>query len=257
MLELMVVVAILLVLGGIAYPVYTSIRTKSHLTTAMDRMRGLGSALKTFVSQNNDEFPAEDTVGPDDWTAVKKPEAQLTWYNALPKILNHQSPADYANANRTQDFFHKDNILHLPGATYPKSGRNVRPYFAMAYNTKLHRKTRSDEDPNAAKPVLKMAGLRDPVRTVVFLEQGMPGEKAAHPAISANSDYDGSCKASAKSFVTRYGGKGVLLFADGSAVTVSANELLTPTGAIIWDAASAANQSLKYIWTPDPMEDPN
>jgi prepilin-type N-terminal cleavage/methylation domain-containing protein len=257
LIELLVVLAIITVLGSIAYPVITTLQANAHMATAMKRMEGLGSALKTYVSQNDGYLPAEDTTGPDDWAAVRKPEAQNTWYNALLRILNEKSPADYANMNRTADFFRKESFLYLPGARYPESGRNVRPYFAIAFNTKLHRKTRSEQGSDPKKPDLKMAGIQQPSRTILFLEQGLPGEAAAHPSISANSDYDGSCKASAKSFVTRYRTKGVLAFADGHAEPVTANDLLTPTGAIQWDATSAANQSLKYIWTPDPMEDPN
>jgi prepilin-type N-terminal cleavage/methylation domain-containing protein len=259
LIELLVVIAIIAILAGIAFPVLMSIRNNANLAEATDRMKNLGSALNSYVAANNGELPSEDTVGVDDWSAVVRPEAQQAWYNALPKILGQNSPADYVNQSRISAFYQKDNILFLPGAKYPESNRTVKPYFAIAYNTKLHRKDPSQEDSGSSggKPVVRMANILQPLRTVVFLEQGLPDEPAAHPAISVSSDYDGSCKGSAKSFVTRYKGKGLLTFADGHTEPASATDLLTPTGAIIWDAISAANHALRFIWTADPMEDPN
>jgi hypothetical protein len=49
----------------------------------------------------------------------------------------------------------------------------------------------------------------------------------------------------------------VIAFADGHGDLISATKLLTSSGAIIWDANSAASNSLGIIWTPDPKEDPN
>jgi prepilin-type N-terminal cleavage/methylation domain-containing protein/prepilin-type processing-associated H-X9-DG protein len=257
LMELLVVIAIIAILAAIAYPVIMGMRSNAYKAEATQRLGALGSALKSYVALNNGDLPSEDSTGVDDWTVVKKPEAVQAWYNALPKILNQKSPADYANEGRTDLFYQKENILYLPGAVYPEKDRKIRPYFAICINTKLHRKEASGDDGDRKKRTVKMAGILQPERTVMFLEQGLPGETAAHPAISVSSDYDGSCKGSAKSFVARYKGKGVIAFADGHAELVAAKDLLTETGGIIWDATLASSNGLRYIWTPDPQENPN
>lgn len=256
-MELLVVIAIIGILAAIAYPVIMSMRSNSYKAEAVQRMAALGTASKNYAAENDGLLPAEDSVGVDDWTVVQKPEADRAWYNALPKLMNQTSAGQYAAQGRYDDFYRKENVLFLPGATYPGKERKRRPFFAISINTKLHRKDRTTGEDDPKKPDLKMAAILVPERTVMFIEQGLPDEPAAHPAISVASDYDGSCKGSAKSFVTRYKGKGVVAFADGHTEVVGAKDLLTETGGIKWDAQSAATNGLSYIWTPDPKDNPN
>jgi prepilin-type N-terminal cleavage/methylation domain-containing protein len=259
LMEILVVIAIIVILAAIAYPIIMSARTNANKAEAINRMKALATAVGNYAAQNNGELPAEDAPGPDDWEVARKPEAQKAWYNALPKAMGQKSVADFVNEDRTAAFYERENVLYLPGAQYPEGKKLVKPYFAIAINTKLHRKEK-DSAPSSTdskKRDVRYGNIEKPERTVLFLEQGMPGEPTAHESISGKSDYDGSCKGSAKSFVARYRGLGVIAFVSGNCELVNAKQLLTPTGAIIWDAESAATNSLGFLWTPDPKEDPN
>lgn len=124
------------------------------------------------------------------------PENATAWYNALPNLLHQKSVALYASDPR--EFYSKENVLFLPGAQYPDSDRRLaRPLFAIAINTKLQRKKDGPEKS------VKIQQIANPSRTVLFLEQGLKGEKKAMPQQPA---YDSSPKGCAKSFVARYNG---------------------------------------------------
>ena len=94
--------------------------------------------------------------------------------------------------------------------------------FAIAINTKLQR-----NDANKQKSV-RMVQISNPARTVLFLEQGLKGEKPK--AMPQQPAYDGSPKGSAKSFVARYNGLGVITFVAGNAETVEGRIFLKTTG---------------------------
>ena len=225
LMEILVVVAIILVLAAIAFPTFWTIQNRAHKTTAMNHMKELGSAAGVFISENDQQLPAEDAKGTDTWAAAALPDNAKAWYNALPVILGHKSVAQYAP--NPQAFYSKENILFLPAAQYPESDRRLaRPIFPIAINTKLQRK-----NANGEKSV-KYPQITNPTRTVLFLEQGLKGEKKAMP--QQLGSYDGSPKGSAKSFVARYNGLGVLTFCDGHAETVEGKGILEENGMFKW-----------------------
>jgi type II secretory pathway pseudopilin PulG len=240
-MEILVVVAIIMVLAAIAFPVYTTVKMRSNKAEALNMMRQLTGAAGTYAAQNDGELPKEDAKGTDSWQAAADPLNAKAWYNALPKILGKKSVGEYANEPRA--FYTKDNLLFLPGATYPENDKKlVRPLFAVAINTKLQRK-----DADGVKPTLKVMNVAEPARTVLFLEQGLPDEKKA---IAMQNKYDGSCKGSARSFVARYGNTGLLGFVDGHVETVDPKDILTETGKFPFPVTD-------IVWTRTPDEDPN
>jgi prepilin-type N-terminal cleavage/methylation domain-containing protein/prepilin-type processing-associated H-X9-DG protein len=246
LMEVLVVIAIILVLAAIAIPAISSFQTRAHKAQALNRMKELGSASSAYVVSNNGDLPQEDAKGTDTWQAAADPENSKAWYNALAKQLNRRSVGDYAHTPR--EFYTKDCFFFLPGATYPESDKKLRqPLFAFAINTKLQRK-----DTDGKKPPLKLANVMSPANTALFMEQGLPDEKSDGGAdIQRKSNYDGSPKGSAKSFVGRYGGKGFILFVDGHAEEFKPNDLLTETGEFPFPPAGGV------IWTRSPEEDPN
>jgi len=242
-MEALVAVAIILVIVAIGFPVYTIMRQRANKQVALKTMKDLGSGLTSYVAQHSGVLPAEDASGTDSWKNAAKPEANEAWYNAIPRQVGRKGVGDYADSPR--EFYTKDSIIFLPGATYPESDKKLRePLFAIAFNTKLQRR-----DADGRKKPTKQADITNPVRTVIFLEQGLPDEPKTLQ-IQTKKDYDGSCKGSAKSFVGRYGGKGVLVFFDGHAEVVDANDLLTEIGTIPYPQSTV-------IWTCNPEENPN
>ena len=240
-MELLVVIAIIVVLAAIAFPVYSTVRQRSNKAAALNVMRQLASATAAYMSQNDSELPREDAKGTDDWMAAADPLNVKAWYNALPKLLGMKTVGEYANFPR--DYYTKQNLLYLPGATYPEGDKKlVLPLFAVAINTKLQRK-----DAEGDKHPVKYGQITNPAKTVLFLEQGLPDEKKSVPT---QNKYDGSCKGSARSFVGRYGGQGVITFVDGHAEVADPAELLTETGRFPFPPEGVH-------WTRSADEDPN
>jgi prepilin-type processing-associated H-X9-DG protein len=252
LMELLVAAAVILVLAAMTFPVYTFLRQRANKQTALSTMKELGRGMRLYVDANSGNLPAEDAAGADTWKNVVKPEANDAWYNAIPRALGRKGVADFAPNPRA--FYTKESMLFLPGARYPESDKKIRePLFAIAINTKLHRKDPKDtsgkKKSDVEKKSVKVADVVNPQRTVAFLEQGLPSEERTLE-VQSKKDYDGSCKGSAKSFVGRYGGQGILLFIDGHAEPVDARDLLTETGAFPFPQSNV-------IWTSNPEDNPN
>lgn len=248
-MEILVVIAIIIIIAAIALPVFGRLRANSNKAHAMNIMKNLASAAVTWAGANDGRLPDEDAQGKEDWGTMVNPDQQKAWYNALPTQMGSKSPADYVKEGRTAAYYTKENILFLPGAQYPESKKMAKPLFAIAINGKLQRK-----DKDGKKSEVRLQSVALPARTVIFLEQGLPGEPRAHETI-AKKDYDGAPKGNAKSFVARYTGKGVISFLDGHAEEVAGKDLLTPTGDIIWAGDSETNPSAIF-WTASPKDDP-
>lgn len=251
LMEILVVVAIIIVIAAIAFPVYGMFKRKANETTALNVMKALAGSVGTFAAQHDGALPDEDTKGKDDWAAAARPNAGKAWYNALPKQLGHKGVGDFVIEGNEAGFYSKANILFLPGAQYPEGKKMQKPLFAIAINSKIHRK-----NADGVKAEVKLPNIALPSRTVIFLEQGLPGEPRAHDTMS-KKDYDGAPKGSAKSFVARYASRGIIAFLDGNAEQVSAKDLLTMTGDIVWDEKMAETNPSAIFWTADPKVDPN
>lgn len=246
LMEVLVVIAIILVLAAIAVPAIETFRTKANKVESLRRMKDLGSAAMAYTAENNGDLPQEDSKGTDTWQAAADPENVKAWYNAIPKQMNRRTVGDYANSPR--EFYTKDNIIFVPGATYPDTDKKLRqPLFAIAVNTKLQRK-----DPDTGKkPALKAAQIISASKTALFIEQGLPNEKKdGGTDLQRKSNYDGAPKGSAKSFVGRYGGKGFIVFVDGHVEEFTPEELLSETGSFPFPPTNV-------IWCRTPEEDPN
>ena len=224
LMEILVVIAIILVLAAIAFPVFATVQNRANKAVALNNMRQLGSAAGSYMSQNDGQLPSEDAKGTDTWASAALPDNAKAWYNALPVILSQKSVAQYAS--NPQAFYSKENILFLPAAKYPETDKKLAaPMFAIAINTKLQR--RSDTGEKSAR----MSQISNPARTVLFLEQGLKGEPKAMPQ---QPKYDGSPKGSAKSFVARYNGFGVVTFVGGNAELVEGKDILEENGQFKW-----------------------
>jgi len=242
LMEVLVVVAIILVLAAILVPTVVAIQQRANKGYALRMIRDLCAASQTYSNDNNDELPQEDVKGSDSWAAAQDPQNSKAWYNALPKQMGRRNVADFAATPRA--FYTKENVLFLPGATYPESDRKlVKPLFAIGINNKLQRKA------DGKKPLVKRSQITNPSRTPLFLEQGLPSEKKAAP-MQSNKDFDGAPKASAHSMPGRYGGKGIIGFVDGHAEEYYPKDLLTETNMFPFLPTDV-------IWMKTPEEDPN
>lgn len=241
LLEILVVVAIILVLAAIAFPVYSSVRSRSNKVVAMNNLRQITTALISYAGQNDGDFPMESIGTGETWSNASLPVGEKVWYNVLPRMSARKGVGDYLNSPR--DFYTKENLLFLPGAQYPANDKKlIRPLFAFAMNTKLQRK-----DASGLKSKAKLSQIVLPSRTVAFLEEGVPGEPKAN---AVQPKYEGASKSAGRSFVERYSGQGIVTFLDGHAESLSVKELLTASGQLIFPQTS-------IVWTRNPEEDPN
>jgi prepilin-type N-terminal cleavage/methylation domain-containing protein/prepilin-type processing-associated H-X9-DG protein len=244
LMEILVVIAIILVLAAIALPTITTFTTRANKAKANQKLKDLAAAAQTYGIDNNDELPLEDSKGTDSWQAAADPENKLAWYNSLPVLMQRRSVADYATSPRA--YYTNENPIYLPGAKYPDSDKKlVKPMFAISINTKLQRK-----DSEGKKTRLKKPMISNPTRTVLFIEQGLPSESDMTVAVQSKKDFDGSPKGSAKSFVGRYGGRGLLAFVDGHVEEFDPKDLLTETGSFPFPPTDV-------VWCRSPEEDPN
>ena len=240
LMEILVGVAIVMVLLAIAYPIYVGMKTRAGKAVALERMKTLGGAIATYAGQNNGMLPKEDGPGNDDWATIASPQAKDVWYNAFPTAIGKAPAGSFGPTT----FYTDANILYLSGANYPDKKKFNVPMFAIAFNTKLERK-----DANDKKERLKLDQIADKSRTVVLLEQGLLNESRTLQ-IQTKTDYDGSPKGSAKSFVGRYDKQGHLVFADGTVRLVKVADQLTETGDFPFPPTDV-------VWTANPAEDPN
>lgn len=249
-MEVLVVIAIIVVIAALSWPLIERSQRKANELETIRRMNDLATATSLYLAANNDELPREDVTGTDTWPAAADPENTNAWYNALPKLLNKRGVQDFVAT--PEAFYTKANPLYVPGAAYPSEPKRMRrPLFAIAINSKLQRRNPD----TGKKPVLKLPMIENKSRTPLFLEQGLPGEKKEGGIdLQKKSDYDGSPKGSAKSFVGRHSGFGHILFVDGHIEKYEPQELLTPTGDIPYPPSKSR---LGLIWCHTSEDDPN
>jgi prepilin-type processing-associated H-X9-DG protein len=241
-MELLVAVAIVVVLAAIAFTVMGSMRNNADLARATEKIKSLGAAFVGYTTDHGGLLPYEDAPGSDDWTTAAQPEALEAWYNALPVSMGAKSVGDIGKDDPEQ-FYQDTYPLYVPGAPYPKSDKKLtKPMFAIAMSSRLQRK-----GDDGFKAQGSLASIIDPVRTVVFLERGMPGDQKVN---KAQTGFDAGPKANPRAFAGRHNQKGILLFADGHTEVRAVSDLITSSGMIIFPQE-------RVIWTADPEEDPN
>lgn len=242
-MELLVAIAIVVVLAAIAFTVMGSMRDNADLAKAQQKIKDLGSAFVGYTTDNGGKMPREDVSGKsDDWHTAALPEASETWYNALPESMGFKTVGQIGEDNPAE-FYEDTYPLYVPGAPYPKSDKKLtQPYFAIGMNSRLQRR-----DDTGQKEQGTLGSIIDPVRTVVFLERGMPGDKKV---MQAQRGFDAGPKANPRAFAGRHNQKGILLFADGHTEVRQVSDLITTSGKIIYPQD-------RIIWTRDPDDDPN
>lgn len=241
LVELLVCIAIVAGLAAIAMSIMKSSRQKAHLVSANQKLRSLGASLVAYTTDTNGLLPFEDSPGTDDWTNAAAPENSEVWYNALPRQMGFKGVGELGNS---PEIFYTDSYpIFIPGAPYPDSEKKYgSPYFAVGMNSRLQRK---DED--GLKTQGKLAMIRNPGRTVAFLERGMPGDEKVN---KAQKGFDAGPKANPRAFAARHNQKGVLVFFDGHAETLAVSALIGKGGLINFPQGN-------IVWTMDPDEDPN
>ena len=256
-MEVLVVAAIIIIIAVIGSTVWQASQRKANRAAALQKCKQLGTGLTQYISSHDNMLPKEEPdSGESTWDAAAQPDAEDAWFNAIPRAAGGKGTGDYVKEGNFAGFYGKDSLLSLQGVHYPKTHMR-KPHYAIAFNTKLHRKDPKDAAAKDAepkeKPRLKMGQISNPQRTVALFEQGIKNEKRA---ITGMKSYDGDdCKAGAKQFVARWNENGMLVFIDGHVEQVKATQILeTSSGLRIkWAPADAGS----ILWCASDKEDPN
>ncbi len=247
LIELLVVITIIAILVSLVMPAVASVRKSAKQTQALSNMRQLGTAFINYSGDHNGQLPGDKVTGANDSRGdVQSAAATEVWYNALPRQMGKKTAADYATGAHA-DFYTNDNLAFCPAATYPANVANQStPYFAIAMNSKLN---------GAPLPT-----IQEPMKTVIFLEGGLPNETKSY---SGQSAYNGQPAVYASRFIARYNGNGLLVFADGHAEAMPWKNVIGTTGKNNGKAitpqpgATGYNEATslaRVVWTADPND---
>ena len=230
LIELLIVVAIIAVLAGVALPIFNSVQLNARRTQSLSNMRQFGVALLGYCGDNTGQLPAQGDKAPT-WTgaAANTPAENSAWYNVLPRNYgNTKGLGDFVNA--PGDFYGKGSLFFVPAAKYPATKLGA-PLFAIAYCSKLIDKTYDDGDATT----VRIQNFQSPANTCVFQESGVTGETPIRGQSAYNTDGANNQPYSyASRTAARYGGQTIIVFADGHAGLVTGTDIVARTASPIF-----------------------
>ena len=251
LIELLVVIGIIAILASIAFPVFGSIMLSARKTQSLSNMRQFGTMFLSYCADNNGQVPDQGDKKPT-WASIGGNSA--AWYNVLPRTYgNTMGAADYSNSKA--DFYTKNSLFYVPAAKYPSTKLTV-PMFATTYCSKLIDATFDNSDSS----VVRLQNFQSPANTCVFQESGLTGETTIRGQSAYNTESGNNQPYTyASRTVARYGGQTLITFADGHAASVTATEIVAPTGKSyipqIGTATSPGGVLSWMSWTPNPAND--
>jgi prepilin-type processing-associated H-X9-DG protein len=164
-------------------------------------------------------YATNGSVQWNNWNAVRNPQSQDVWYNALSNHVGVPSAASYAFVDRRPDFYERASLFQCPSARIPKTTPLIA-LFSVAMNSQLI-------EPGRA-PTIQFSRIKNP-STVLFLDNLLEDEKPTSPRQELQNL--GQPAAMATRFAgNRHGRGGNLAFADGSARWLAGDKVVETTG---------------------------
>ncbi len=223
LIELLIVIAIIAILTGVAIPIYGLAKAKANSARSQANLRSLGNALSSFAGDNNGSYPAIESRTP-----ILKDVVEANWVAALLIELDpHSAKDEIANHPQKEIFVSKG--IQWPD---PSGGGNlseddiINTYSAtsalMGIDPDSRGRTRFDPELRRTAASIKRAP-----ETLLLVEgQQGPGGYEAYPSIEwndASSDLrSGADSASKVDF--RYRNRVNALFADMTVSSISEDE---------------------------------
>lgn len=133
----------------------------------------------------------------------------------------------------------------MPAAVYP-STKLTAPCFAFTFCSKLSGSV-GGQSINPSN--VRLANFSAPAETCLFQESGLPGEKQIR---TSQSTYTNQPYTFASRAVARYGGKTIIVFADGHADLIIGTDIVDPSGKAYYPQSGG-----KAFWTMDPTINAN
>jgi prepilin-type N-terminal cleavage/methylation domain-containing protein len=254
LLELLVVIALVVILTGLLVGGVTHAKMAAHRVTCMNNLKQWGLAAHLYAHDSEDELPREAAVdGINSWEVTAVSANRDVWYNALAEKAGVPTMAHYAQTpSSQQDFYSAGKLFHCPEARFSEVAATY-PNFSLAINSKL---MRDFEDRTVPAPFplsdgswgCKLSEIKEPDRTALFLDNGIPGEErlcAFQPA------YAGEPKACASEFSGRHGRAGNILFAAGHVQTMAGKDVVQMNPDSVF-RGRAIFPPIQVIWCRDP-----
>lgn len=217
LVELLVVAAITAALAALAVPAVKGAMASSLKAASLGNIKQISALAVTYAADNDGMLPDEGGEGLQSLNKIKM--ATNAWYNVLPALGGLKPAKDH-----TRETFHTpQSVFFVKGAKYPKS-TGSSAYFAYGINSQLM---------SPGQSVIRLHQITRPSRTALFAEAALPDEKNLLPSGGATSDL-GQPKVRDRRFVGRYGGAGIIGFADGHAEVVSKDKAFD-TNVVLWE----------------------
>jgi prepilin-type processing-associated H-X9-DG protein len=158
--------------------------------------------------------------------------------------------AQYAQTpSSQQDFYSSGEVFHCPRARFSDIAATY-PNFSLAINSKLMPDFEAKEPTPSvfSSAGQKLADIKIPDRTALFLDNGIPGEERL---CSYQTPYTGQPKAYASQFSGRHNRGGNIAFADGHVATLVGRDVVEMNPASIF-RGRAIYPPNEVIWRHDP-----
>jgi prepilin-type N-terminal cleavage/methylation domain-containing protein len=254
LLELLVVIAIVVMLAALLVGGVTHARMAAHRVTCMNNLKQWGLAAHLYAHDSEDELPREAAVdGINSWEITAVSGNRDVWYNALAEMAGVPTMAQFAQTpSSQQDFYSAGKIFHCPRARFSAVAATY-PNFSLAINSKLMRDFEDRTEPSPF-PLsngswgCKLSEIKEPDRTALFLDDGIPGEERL---CAFQSAYAGEPKACASEFSGRHGRAGNILFAAGHVLTMAGKDVVEMDPDSVFRGRAIFPPS-KVIWCQDP-----
>jgi prepilin-type N-terminal cleavage/methylation domain-containing protein/prepilin-type processing-associated H-X9-DG protein len=243
LVELLVVIAIIAVLAGLLFPAFTAARNNSNRTASMSNLRQLAAGAMIYAQDNNGAIPLQGEANPT-WSTATEATYSTAWYNAVPRLAGSKGLADFAKDQA--DFYTPMNLLFVRAAKYPGT-KATEPLFAVALNSKLY-----DSTLVANANAVTMQNMQSPANTVLFLEEGLPGETT----LPGQSAYTNQAYGFASRAVARYNGYALMAMADGHVEQVLGKNAVDPGSGKAYFPQIGINGGTVY-WTLNITQNAN
>ncbi len=248
LLELLVVMAVVALLAALLLPAFARAKNSARRIECLNRLKQWTFAFICYTHDHNDWIPREGEYKNGEtyahtWAMVQSSQSADTWFNASSPYLGRPAAATYAwPLEQRYAFYRSESFFHCPAAPFPDQ---IKTYwyqtalFSLAMNSQLI------EIPHV--PSLQFASIRHPVRTALYLDNLLDGEKAVVED-QAHADL-GQPAAYANRFAgRRHGRNGNLAFADGHAASLLGEKIVDTQGPNRgWDIFPP----VEVVWWPE------